>query len=74
MIGSHIICDNFEQTTTCWEHPYIFGSKCLRATYNEMKLILKSEKVKRLMGLKIHQDGSKPTNSLEWLSVVASMR
>ena len=22
------------------------------------------------MGLKIHQDGSKPTNSLEWMSVV----
>ena len=44
MIGSHGICDNFEQTTACWEHPYIFGSECLRTTYNEMKLILKSKK------------------------------
>ena len=41
---------------------------------NEMKLILKSGKPKRLMGLKIHQDGFKLTNSLEWWSVVASVR
>ena len=58
--------------TTCWEHPYIFGSKRLEATYNNMKLT--SGKLKRLMGLKVHQDGFKPNNSLEWLSVVAYVK
>ena len=28
----------------------------------------------RLMGLKVHQDGVKPPNSLEWRSAVAYMR
>lgn len=42
-------------------------------TSNEMKLILKSRKLERLMGLKVHQDGFKPTNFVEWLSAVASV-
>ena len=29
---------------------------------------------KRLMGLKLHEGGVKPTNSLEWEIVVASVR
>ena len=44
-----------------------------KITY-EMKYILKSKKPKRLMGLKVHQDGFKHVNSLEWQSVVASTR
>jgi hypothetical protein len=39
-----------------------------------MKLILKSMMPKELMGLKEHDDDFKPTNSLEWHNVVASMR
>ena len=39
---------------------------------NEMKLSLKSPK--RLMGLRVHQDGFKAVNSLEWQSEVASVR
>ena len=31
-------------------------------------------KTKRLMRLKAHHDGFKPTNSLEWRSAVASVR
>ena len=48
----------------------------IKFSMNEMKMksILKTGKPKRLMGLKVHQDGSKPVNSLEWRSVVASMR
>jgi hypothetical protein len=30
--------------------------------------------LKRLMELKVHQDGFKPVNSLEWWSAVASVR
>ena len=39
-----------------------------------MKLVLKSKKSNSLMGLKVHQDGFNPTNSLQWWSVVASVR
>jgi hypothetical protein len=35
---------------------------------NEMKLILKSRKPKRLMGMKAYHHGFKSTNSLEWQS------
>jgi hypothetical protein len=38
-----------------------------------MKLNLKSGKPKRLMGLKVHYDGSNPTNSLQWQNAVASV-
>jgi hypothetical protein len=31
---------------------------------NEMNLIFKVSEVKKLMGLKVHQDGLKPANSL----------
>ena len=50
------------------------GSTGLRScsTSNEMKLSLKSPK--RLMGLRVHQDGFKAVNSLEWQSEVASVR
>jgi hypothetical protein len=41
---------------------------------NEMKLILKSGKMKRLVGLKVHVDGFKPAKFLEWWSAVASVR
>ena len=34
----------------------------------------KVKEVKKLMGLKVHHDDFKPTNSLEWQSVVASVR
>jgi hypothetical protein len=37
-------------------------------------LILESEKPKRLMGLKIHHDGFKQTNFMEWQIVVAFVR
>ena len=33
---------------------------------NEMKLILKFKKLKRLMALKVYHDGFKSTNSLDW--------
>jgi hypothetical protein len=39
-----------------------------------MKLILKSGKMKRLVGLKVHVDGFKPAKFLEWWSAVASVR
>ena len=42
--------------------------------YNGMKLILKSEKLKRSMGLKEHHDGFKLVNYLEWWSAVAFVR
>jgi hypothetical protein len=35
-----------------------------------MNLILQVKEGKRLMGLKVHQDGFKPPKSLEWLSAV----
>ena len=41
---------------------------------NEMKLVFKSRKPKRLMGLKTHQGGFKPTISLAWWSVGAFVR
>jgi len=34
----------------------------------------KVREAKRLMGLKVHQDGVKLANSLEWRSAVASVR
>jgi hypothetical protein len=37
-------------------------------------LILKSKKMKRLMGLKVYKDGFKSINSLEWWSVATSVR
>ena len=37
----------------------------------EMKLISKSRKLKRLLGLKVHHDGFKPIDSLEWRSTVS---
>ncbi len=40
----------------------------------KMKLFVKSGKLKRLMGLRVHQDGFKAVNSLEWQSEVASVR
>jgi hypothetical protein len=40
---------------------------------NEMKLMLKYGKSKMLPGLKVHQDGLKSINILEWRSVVAFM-
>jgi hypothetical protein len=43
-------------------------------TSYEMRLNLKFVKPKRLMGLKVHHDGYKPTNSLEWWSAIAFMR
>ena len=36
-----------------------------------MKLIVKSKKPERLMGLKVRHDGFKLANYLEWQSVVA---
>ena len=42
--------------------------------WNEMELILKSGKWKRLLGLKVHQVEFKPVNSLEWRSAVGSVR
>ena len=36
----------------------------------EMKLIFKFGKQKKLMVLNVHHDGFKPTNFLEWWSVV----
>ena len=39
-----------------------------------MKLILKSRKPKRFMGLKVLHDGFKQANSLEWWSAIAFMR
>lgn len=39
-----------------------------------MEVIIESMKLERLMGLKMHHDDFKPTNSIEWRSVVASMR
>lgn len=41
---------------------------------DEIKLISKSWKPKRLMGPKVHQDGFKQANSLKGRSAVASMR
>ena len=46
----------------------------LRIATDEMKLILKSRKPKRLIGQILHHDGSKQPNSIEWLSVVAYVR
>ena len=40
---------------------------------NEMKLILKSGKPKRLMGLIVHHDGFKPYNSLDWQRAVRNL-
>jgi hypothetical protein len=48
--------------------------KQLIARLNEMKLVLKSKKLKKLMGLKVHHDGLKPNNFLERRSAVASLR
>ena len=39
---------------------------------NEMKI--KVGEAKKLMGLKVRQDGVKPANSLEWRSAIASVR
>ena len=36
-----------------------------------MKLIIKHGKPKKLMGLKVHRDDFKPSNSLEWQIAVA---
>ena len=52
----------------------IWMAKQLIACLNEMKLILKVYKAKRLMGLTGHHDGFKSTNSLEWQSVATSLR
>ena len=41
---------------------------------NKMKLILKSWKPKRLMGLRVHHGGFKLANWLEWRSAVAYVR
>ena len=41
---------------------------------NEMELILKSRVLNKLMGWKVHHDGFKPTDSIEWRSVVAFVR
>ena len=40
-------------------------SFCL-SPLNEMKLIFKSTKPRRLVGLNAHQDGFKPVNFVEW--------
>jgi hypothetical protein len=37
---------------------------------NEMKLILKFGKLKRVMGLKVHEDGFKVVEFLEWPSAL----
>ena len=51
---------------------YIFGY--VLKMVMKLKLILKSGKPKRLIGLKVHHDGFKPANSLEWWIVGASVR
>ena len=56
------------QTNIVWS---VFLSE-KTGSYNEMKLILKFGKPKKLMGLKTHHDDFKPSNFLEWPSVVAS--
>ena len=45
-----------------------------RIATDEMKLILKSTKSKRLIGQIVHHDDSKQLDSIEWQSVVASVR
>ena len=42
--------------------------------WNETKLILKSGKLKLLMGLKLQFGSFEPIDYLEWQSVVASVR
>lgn len=37
---------------------------------NELKLLLKFKKIKRLMRLEVHRDGVESTDSLEWQSAV----
>jgi hypothetical protein len=39
-----------------------------------MKLVLKSGKLERIMGLKIPHDLFKPIDSLEWRSAIAFVR
>ena len=51
--------------------PATRGGDLEKCSWNEMKLVLKSRKLKRLLGLKVHHNGF---NSLEWRSAVASAR
>lgn len=51
----------------CWE---LNGDVGEGSFVNDMKMILKSRILKRLIGFEAHHDGFKLSNSLEW-SVVA---